>query len=180
MIITKSNYKKEFLFSLFVFMVAFFSAWLFAKKIKIGLNGDNYSFLHLFAHNIYISAKLLILGLLTLGIGNTVYLFYNGFFLGLTVFSVYYQFGITPILTGIVPHVIFEITGFLIFCMLGYESFFVVRDLRSSVLKENQSVNKLEIFKFVQFKKSIFLLCLAILLLAIAAFIEANFSYSLK
>lgn len=170
--------RKWMMLSFILYFISFILAVPFHNMINIGLNGNNFSFTSLFLHNMYVSLKLFLFGMLTLGIGNSLYLFYNGFFLGLTFFSILTHLGLKPILTGLLPHALFEIPGFIIFSSLGYSSWFLISKIKKNALEDENKNFQPEALIKANLKSFILSFIVATFLLLIAAVIESNFSYT--
>jgi uncharacterized membrane protein SpoIIM required for sporulation len=87
------------------------------------------------------------------------------------VFSVIKHHGFNPILTGILPHGITEILGFILFSTIGYETLRYIDFLKIKSKREYQ----MEYPK--SFKNSFIIIIVATLLLLLSAYIEADVSH---
>lgn len=130
----------------------------------------------IFMNNVKVALMIYIGGLI--GIIPAVLLFYNGFIIG--SFLGYLMHGITinhsnlnlvDILSYLLPHGIFEIPAFIIAGAGGFRFTSIIIDLVNS-LRGKPYVNN----DYQKFKDSLALLVIAVVLLVIAAIIEANFT----
>lgn len=68
------------------------------------------TFLATFEHNALSWVMLIVFGIISFGIGNSILVAYNGLILGLTLIGVYNTNGLTPIITGIGPQLFLSLT----------------------------------------------------------------------
>ena len=137
------------------------------------------STLSIFTHNIKTALMVYAGGII--GIVTAALLSVNGFIIG--AFLGYFMHGgainhssVTPLvfISYIVPHGIFEIPALIIASAAGFRLTTVVIDLINS-LRGKPYVNN----DYQKFKDSLALLAVAVILFAIAAVIEANFTMSI-
>jgi len=119
----------------------------------------------IFFNNIKIASIILVLGWITVGIGSSVLMFINGATLGGTVMGVINQYSFRPILTAVLPHVVFEIIGLVCFTAVSYET---MKLLLNAITKRK--------IKMLYIKKDLITLGMGILFLMIAALIEGTIS----
>jgi uncharacterized membrane protein SpoIIM required for sporulation len=166
------THKKYFIVSLIVYILSFGVGLVISKSINITISPDNSNgVLGIFGHNLFVGIKLMLFGWLTIGLMNNIYLAYNAVYLGIFIGSVTTKYGFTPILTGILPHSFFEIIALLLFSAIGSEV------LRYLEIVKNNSKSDIRINYFKTLKSTFLTFILAIMLLIIAAFIEAYISY---
>lgn len=118
-----------------------------------------------FFNNIKIASLILVLGWITMGIGSSILMFVNGATLGGSVMGVMNQYSFRPILTAVLPHVVFEIIGLVCFTAISYET---MKLLLNTITKREM--------KMLYIKKDLIILGVGILFLMIAALIEGTIS----
>jgi len=130
----------------------------------------------IFMNNLRVALMIYIGGVT--GIIPAVLLFYNGFIVGSLVgYSLHVSIvnhsglNLVDILSYILPHGIFEIPAFIIACAGGFRLTSVVIDLINS-MRGKPYIND----DYRKFKDSLALLAIAVILIVIAAIIEANFT----
>ncbi len=130
----------------------------------------------IFMHNIRTAFMAYAGGII--GIATAVLLSLNGFILG--AFLGYFtnggainHAGVSPLVfvSYVVPHGIFEIPAIIIACTAGFRLTSIIIDLINS-LRGKPYINN----DYLKFKDSMALLIIAVILFAIAAVIEANFT----
>lgn len=126
------------------------------------------SFLPTLIHNLEICAVLVIGGLLTFGIVNTLFLAYNATMVGITVKEVWNKYGASPLIHGVLPHGLVEIAGTVILSTLGYESYRIFRAVKADATVDRHAV--------VRVREVLLLLFIGLALIGIAAFIESTIS----
>lgn len=131
----------------------------------------------LFLNNATIAVFIYVGGII-FGAGTVYFLVTNGAFIG----YVASQYPLSSFLIFTVPHGIFEITGIILAGAAGFKLANIVihflmdsTKIKSNISIKNQLKYLLEI-NFDDFKDSLALFLLAVILLIIAAFIEANLS----
>ena len=152
-------------------VVYFFSMILgmvIARNTEVTINPTRMYFGDTLLHNGLVGLSMVIFGIITFGMFNTVFLAFNGFYLGSTLMGVYHSYGMTPLLSGVLPHAVIEIIAILISCTLGYESLRFVK-----IVKRNSREEKKEI---LHISDSLILVAVTFALYVAAALIEANFS----
>lgn len=157
-----------FLFSLGVYITCFGIGIGIAYHTKTTIHPQRLAFVPTFIHNLEVGTALLIGGILTFGIFNTLFLGYNALMLGMTVTSVWDKYGASPLVHGVLPHGLFEITGTLIFNMLGYESYRFLQALKINAAGDRKMV--------VHIREVLLLFVIGVLFLLVAAGIEATVS----
>ncbi|MDI9437641.1 MAG: stage II sporulation protein M [Euryarchaeota archaeon] len=117
-------------------------------------------------------------GGLVLGIITTYLLFYNGVFIGYAAS----QYPLSNFIVYTIPHGIFEIVGIIVSGAAGFKLAGVVvdiikglRHIQPEMSRSNQFNYLLKVY-YDDFKESLVLLSIAVILLLIGAFIEANFT----
>ncbi len=78
-------------------------------------------FMHLFTHNYVILIISILLGLISLGVGGLILPCYTMYNLGLIIPGIVLSYGWHPLITGIAPHALFEISSFVIGIIIGFE-----------------------------------------------------------
>ncbi|ABP66159.1 protein of unknown function DUF95, transmembrane [Caldicellulosiruptor saccharolyticus DSM 8903] len=167
---TIKEIKPLFLIALMFFGLSLSVGILIGYNKDIEINLTKLTFLDIFKNNILTCSKALLFGIISFGIGTTFYVIYNGITLGYILASVYNSYGWLPIIRYILPHAIFEITGFLLFSSLGYYPLKVVY-----VISKN-STNQ-QRHSYIYLRGVLFLIFLATVLVACAAIIESLVSY---
>ncbi|WPX08719.1 stage II sporulation protein M [Anaerocellum danielii] len=167
---TFKEIKPLFLISLMFYILALSIGIFIGYNKDIKINLTKLPFFKIFENNILTCLKTLLFGIISFGIGTTFYVIYNGITLGYILASVYNSYGWLPILRYILPHAIFEITGFLLFSSLGYYPLKVIY-----VISKN-SMNQ-ERHSYMYLRGILFLIFLATVLVACAAIIESLVSY---
>lgn len=128
------------------------------------------SFLEIFSHNLLIGILIILAGLLTLGIGSSIFIIINFYTLGKTIITVINSYGIKPIITAILPHAFFELSATLFCCCLGFETLRIVKNIKSSAKGEKT--------KPIYIGDAIMQFIFIIVLYAIAAFIESTVAFA--
>lgn len=166
------GYIYYFLLSAFVYFVCIGLGIFISHKTKLTIHPTDMKLLPTLLHNWLIGAVLIIIGIVSFGLGNTLFIGYNGLMLGITLMGAYNSSGITPIISGVIPHAVTEILATLICCTLGYES------LRyTKIIKRNA---KLKLQEQLHIKDSLILASSAFLLFTISAFIETFISHAIN
>lgn len=176
------------LFLGFVFMgilIGYFSSDFIENLLKTYMNilhkaNIEITTLSIFLHNLQAALIAFFGGII--GIVTFLVLAFNGFVYGAFIGYLMHgtmlssSGGITPLhfLIYTLPHGIFELTGFIIAGAAGFRITTLVGGLIKSVLKGKPIVDQ-----YWKLKDSITLLLIAIVLLLIAAFIEANITMAL-
>lgn len=117
-------------------------------------------------------------GGLIFGIITAFFLFYNGVFIGYAAS----QYPLTNFIIYTIPHGIFEIVGIIVAGAAGFKLAGVIvdiikglRHIQPEMSRSNQFNYLLNVY-YDDFKESLVLLAIAVILLLIGAFIEANFT----
>lgn len=133
--------------------------------------------LSLFFNNLQI-ALLVYAGGIIFGLGTAYFLIYNGIFIGYA--GSQYQLGDFIIAT--IPHGVFEIIGIIIAGAAGFRLANIIINILKGVLKLQSDFNMTNQFKFLlevnydDFKDTLIMMGIAVVLILIAAIIEANFT----
>jgi stage II sporulation protein M len=131
--------------------------------------------LSLFANNFKV-AFIIYAGGITIGVVTVIYLFVNGAIIGYTAA----QFSIGDFIIYTAPHGVFEILGIIIAAAGGFRLANVVLNLIRGLLHLQSDFSMINQVKYLlevnqdDFKDSLALMGIAVVLLFIAAFIEAN------
>lgn len=118
------------------------------------------------------------LGGVIIGVGTAFFLIYNGSFIGYSGA----QFPLGDFIIATIPHGVFEIIGIIIAGAAGFRLANVIINILKGVLKLQSDFSITNQFKFLleanydDFKDTLVLMGIAIVLILIAAIIEANFT----
>ena len=74
------------------------------------------------SNNLRVGCLIILLGLISLGVGSLILIAYNQVIFGAAVGGVYMQSGCDPIVTGVLPHALPELAATAICGVLGFES----------------------------------------------------------
>lgn len=147
----------------------------FEKNVSKGiLKLDTIS---LMTHNLTVLLTMYVGGLI-FGLGTAYFLIYNGLFLGYA--GSQYELG--DFIIAVIPHGVFEVFGFILAGAAGFRLANVLFHILKGVLKLQPDFNMTNQFKFLleanydDFKDTLILMGIAIVLIVIAAIIEANFT----
>ncbi|MDN5277336.1 MAG: hypothetical protein PWR01_1301 [Clostridiales bacterium] len=172
---------KKLLFELlnkYKFYIGFSSViYLFSTivGVVIGLNANlptsevSLHFWDIFLNNIGIGLLIILVGLITLGIGGLLIVVFNGFYLGYILSSVIKVHGLKVIITAIAPHFFPEMMATFLCCAVGFESRIWIEE---KLINSKKGNSKTERFKII-----LLTLIIILVLFAIAAWIETNISY---
>lgn len=158
---------KIFIMITLVEFVVFFSGIMNNLGEIYSINPTHLEFLPLFKHNLFILIIIIVLGFVTLGLGGVIVGSVTVYKLGAILYSVIMKYGWSPIVTGVFPHALFELTAILLAMLIGFEP---CRQLLIYQMNCRQS-HKAEM------KKVCTLLIISIVLLFIAALIESEVSH---
>lgn len=117
-------------------------------------------------------------GGLIFGIITAFFLFYNGVFIGYAAA----QFPLVDFIVYTIPHGIFEVLGIIIAGAAGFKLAGVVVDIIKGLRQIQPEMSRTNQFSYLlnvyydDFRESLVLLAIAIILLLLASFIEANFT----
>ncbi|MDD3754184.1 MAG: stage II sporulation protein M [Methanobacterium sp.] len=147
----------------------------FKKNVSKGiLNRDTVSLL---THNLTI-ILMTYFGGIFFGLGTAYFLIYNGLFIGYA--GSQYELGYFII--SFIPHGVFEIVGFIIVGAAGFRLTTILVNIMKGSLKLQSDFNMTNQFKYLleanydDFKDTLIMMGIAIVLICIAAIIEANFT----
>lgn len=139
---------------------------IFFRNKTYTIHKQSLKFFQIFFNNYKLAILIIITGLITVGILSTLIIFVNGILLGDILIGVYNKYSLSPILTGVAPHFIFELSALCIAAAISYESIKIIR-----VLFNEKYTNKIHI-------KSLFInFILMTILFIVASIIEVNISY---
>lgn len=148
----------------------------FKKRLSPG--GDlQLTTLSLFINNIKV-ALYLYAGGISIGLFTAYYLISNGIFIGYTGA----QFDLGDFIIAIIPHGVFEILGIIIAGAAGFKLALIIINILKGVTKLQSDFSMINQFKYLlesnqdDFKDTLVMLGIAIVLIFIAAIIEANFT----
>lgn len=133
--------------------------------------------LSLFFNNLKI-ALMLYAGGITIGLATAYFLIFNGIFIGYTGSE--YQLGDFIIAT--IPHGVFEVIGIILAGAAGFKLAKIIINILKGVTKIQSDFSIRNQFKFLlevnydDFKDTLIMMAIAIVLILIAAIIEANFT----
>ncbi|MDR2660623.1 MAG: stage II sporulation protein M [Lactobacillaceae bacterium] len=131
--------------------------------LPVTINNQKISMQNIFLHNIVISL-ILILSVFTFGIISNLLLIYNFFVFGVKTRALLEQYGLDALTHKVLIHGVFEIPVMILTGAVG--SYLLVQKITKESIKINFKLFKLMIKIFI----------IAIILSAIAAYIEVNFS----
>ncbi|NGY93958.1 stage II sporulation protein M [Bacillus megaterium] len=164
-------YRKYFLISFITYVISILLGMILSKFLNFDIAANEEGFWNIFAHNFRLGITIMIFGWISLGSVSSLYLGYNGGFLGAFTFSIIKNHGMSPILTGILPHGLIELFAILLFSTLGFETFRYINFLK------HRAKNNENIVYYKGFKSSICIFLTATLLLLIATYIESHLSH---
>lgn len=118
---------KSFLMAGLIYFIGIIFGLVLYKNKELIIQPQNLGFLEIFINNYKIALIMLIGGFISLGIVSSFLLFFNGAVLGGIVMGIYNAYSIKPLITGVLPHFFFEITGLLIATAISYESIRILR-----------------------------------------------------
>lgn len=121
------------------------------------------------SNNLRVGGLIILLGLISLGVGSLILIAYNQVIFGAAVSGVYMQSGWEPIVTGVLPHALPELAATAICGVLGFESWRALRIIKRRIVSGDK----------IPFgaKGIIVLGCCALGLYLLGAIIESTISY---
>ncbi len=129
----------------------------------------------LITHNLNIIIMMYLGGIL-FGLGTAYLLIYNGLFLGYAGS----QFELGNFILSVMPHIVFEVVGFVIVGAAGFKLANVLFNIMKGVLKLQSDFSIVNQFNFLlevnydDFKDTLIMIGIAIVLVSISAIVEAN------
>ena len=78
-------------------------------------------------NNLHVGGLVILLGLISFGVGGLIVIAYNQLIFGATVMAVYSESGWGPIITGVLPHAFFELVATVTCGILGFEGWRALR-----------------------------------------------------
>lgn len=158
---------KIFIAITFFEVAVFFVGVVNNLKEIYSINPTNLEFLPLFKHNLFIMLIVVVLGLVTFGLGGVIFGSITVYKLGAIFYSIIMKYGWSPIITGVLPHALFELTAILLAMLIGFEP---CRQLLMYQINHRQNWH-------LEIKTITTLAIISIILLFIAAIIESRISY---
>jgi len=159
------------LFSVAIYAVGIVAGSLIRIVPEIPINVTRLGTLEVFMNNVKVGIYLFLLGNVTFGIGNTGLLAFNGLVLGVSIRNVWHQYGLKPLVSGVLPHAPVEIAATLICNTLGYETVRVLRRIGRTSGMDGEPL--------IRLSEIVFLWVVAIVLFGIGAVIEGKISAAL-
>lgn len=160
---------KMFIFYIILFIVGTIIGFFFTSVTNQTVNPTNAFFGEVFLNNFYVCLFLLIGGLLTFGFLSGLIIIINGAVLGELINILYTHDSLESITSGLIPHLIFELTALIVFAIIGtFSGHFLFLFLKR---KYNS------IYIVLYFKIGIQLLIIGVFLLFIASLIEDYISF---
>ncbi len=157
--------KKEMLMAGGIYLVGIlFGVFLF-RNTGVEMEPQSLGVVAVLGNNLKVAAFLLLLGWFTVGIGSGILMFVNGATLGGSVMGVVNQYSIEPVLTAVLPHVIFEIIGLVCFTAISFET---LKLLLNTITKREM--------KMIYIRKDLSILSMGAVFLLVAAIIEGTIS----
>ncbi|EJP83329.1 MULTISPECIES: stage II sporulation protein M [Bacillus cereus group] len=148
-----------------IFILGFLYGIIAGKNNLINeFNPINLDALKIMKNNFMVIILILTSGLLTFGTLSTIIIFINGIIVGETIIAVYQKSGVSPLFTGLLPHLIPELSAILLSASITL--------LPAYFLLKTKTI-KLKSF----YIETCILLMSIVLLLIFAGLVEGNFSY---
>ncbi|MBE3557349.1 MAG: stage II sporulation protein M [Firmicutes bacterium] len=161
---------RYFLIALLFYVIGLLAGLVVGHSLRLPIHPTALPFFTTLWHNAVIGVGMVVAGVASFGVVNTVYLLFNAGLLGVTIRGVWNTSGPQPLVTGVLPHAVPEVVATLICCALGYESYRVM-----NALKRDLALPRKEI---LQVKETLVLLVVALILFALAAGIESFVSHA--
>ena len=131
------------------------------------MNPVHLDFMELLKHNYTVLLITIVLGLTTLGVGGLVLPCYTMFNLGLITPGIVANYRWSPLITGIAPHALFEISSFIIGILVSFEVHRLLLRLQLGLPFNMKKIISTDIA----------LIAMSFILMMLAAFIESGVSY---
>lgn len=164
---TVRTYRSYFLTSFAIFTLSLGAGIITSLNREMPITPLSFSTEQILINNLLAGGRMVLMGLISFGLINTILLALNGYLFGYTFAGVYNKYGFAPLVSGVFPHAPFEIAAILLSCTLGYEA---LRWLK--IIRANPDIKKGDLLK-----SFLLVLALTLVLYTIAAFIEANFAH---
>lgn len=155
-------YKNNILIASTIYFLSLIVGVIIFCNEKIPVAFQSLSFLELFLHNSFSIILIVVGGLISFGILGNFVLIANGVILGRIFAGVFNNYGISPIVSNIAPHFLFETLAILIATAISYETFKFIYNI-----KHNEP-------KVIRLKFCLVGFCLVTLLLILSALIESQ------
>lgn len=155
-------YKNSVLLATVIYFLSIIVGIIIFHNEKIPIAPQSLSFWELFLHNGLAVLLIVVTGLISFGILGNFILIANGIILGRIFIGVFNNYGISPLLSNIAPHFIFETLAILIATAISCETFKFIYNI-----KHNEP-------KVIRLKFCLVGFCLVILLLILSALIESQ------
>lgn len=153
-------YKNNILIATAIYFLSIIGGIIIFHNEKIPIAPQSLSFLDLFLHNSLSVLLIIVVGLISFGVLGNLVLIANGIILGRIFAGVFNNYGISPLLSNIAPHFIFETLAILIATAISCETFKFIYNIKHSEPK------------VIRLKFCLVGFCLVILLLVLSALIE--------
>lgn len=85
-------------------------------------------------NNLHVGGLVILLGLISFGVGGLIVIAYNQLIFGATVMAVYSESGWGPIITGVLPHAFFELVATVTCGILGFEGWRALRIIKKRIV----------------------------------------------
>ncbi|WP_290716381.1 MULTISPECIES: stage II sporulation protein M [Exiguobacterium] len=148
-----------------LFMMGFLSGVISAGDQVTEFNPKELQTLQVFKNNIFVLFSMLVVGTLTGSVYSLFVVFFNGMIVGETLFTVYNSVGIKPIISGFLPHAVFETLSILLVSAITCYPLLVLVRQKKNPIRFGKS-----------FLEVTTILITAFLLCSLASIIEGNFS----
>jgi uncharacterized membrane protein SpoIIM required for sporulation len=159
-------FKKAFLLAFAIYLTSFIIAIILFKNVSYSINPVRLPFLRLFLHNTGTLIIIIGAGLISCGVAGNFILVANAVSLGNIIIGVYNRYGIMPIISGVLPHFLFELIATLMATCISYETSKLFYNLRHTNIKT------------IHLKYDICFLVISIIFVIIAATIESHIKIS--
>lgn len=148
-------------------IVSFITGTIHGIGLPQTMNPVHLDFMELLKHNYTVLLITIVLGLTTLGVGGLVLPCYTMFNLGLITPGIVANYGWSPLITGIAPHALFEISSFIIGILVSFEVHRLLLRLQLGLPFNMKKIISTDIA----------LIAMSFILMMLAAFIESGVSY---
>lgn len=156
------NYKHNLSIAAVVYFISIVIGIIIFRNEKILIALQSLSFSDLFLHNGLSVFLIAAAGLISFGVLGNFVLIANGVILGRILAGVFNNYGVSPILSNIAPHFLFETSAMLIATAMSYETYKFIYNISHSEPKT------------IRLKFCLTGVCLVILLLIFSALIESQ------
>lgn len=164
---TLSYYKKNMILATIIYFSSVLAGIILFHDRKMPINPTPLTFLELLLHNSISMLLIVLAGIISFGILGNLLLIANGVILGSIFVGVFNNYGISPLISMVAPHFLFETLALLIAASLSYETYKLYYNIRHIEPK------------VIRVKYFLTGLCLVLIFLIIAALIESEVSQKL-